>query len=57
MASISFNEVLRESLAYRSRIARELAAAQERSRYAYRQLTDYRKVNMNRIRDSLTRNV
>ena len=57
MASMSFNEALRESLAYRSRIARELAAAQERSRYAYRQLTDYRKVNMNRIRDSLTRNV
>lgn len=57
MASISFNEVLRESLAYRSRIARELATAQERSRYAYRQLTDYREVNMKRIRDSLTRNV
>lgn len=57
MASMSFNETLRESLAYRSRIARKLAAAQERSRYAYRQLTDYRKVNMNRIRDSLTRNV
>lgn len=57
MASMSFNEALRESLAYRSRIARKLAAAQERSRYAYRQLTDYRKVNMNRECDSLTRNV
>lgn len=57
MASMSFNEALRESLANRSRIARELAAAQERSRYAYRQLTDYRKTNMKRIRDSLTRSV
>ena len=57
MASMSFNETLRESLAYRSRIARKLAAAQECSRYAYRQLTDYRELNMKRIRDSLTRNV
>lgn len=29
MASMSFNETLRESLAYRSRIARKLAAAQK----------------------------